>query len=746
MKSTFFPLFSFLIFFAILPLTRSVHPLEAAITTTGNVEPSGTWTNSTKAYVGRTSDGDLTVDAGSLLYSSYAYIAYQSGVTGSATVSDAGSKWSNNVDFIVGNSGGGQLTIKAGGQVSNSSGYLGYNAGSTGEVTVSGAGSTWTNKSSLYVGNSGTGTLTIEAGGQVSSGDGYVGNGLGSIGTITITGIGSKWTNSGVLDIGSYGSASLTVTDGGAVTSQMVYTSLGSLHGNGTISATQGAILDADIRFDATHGTQQTFVFGSGGTLAVTFYGGDIGAGYRESGTLMVADGASITGYRGCLGMYSGSVGTATVTGAASKWTNSSALYIGCFGRGELKIEGGGQVKNADGFVGYDSDATGSVTVTGSGSSWTNSATLRVGAVGGGMLTVEAGGQVSSYHGYVADSLGSSGTVIVCGTASMWTNTSTLYVGNEGNGILTIEAGGKVNGKDNWIGQFGNSKGTVAVIGTDSAWNNTGYLSIAGTGGSALHIRGGGSVTANLVSVTNTFSSFTIDVGYGSLISAGGGTGTFSNNGTVRILAGLQPSAGSQISPISATTWSGSGTYQAVGGTWDASLHLFTVSPKLAGTSGTPVAIDPAYQQRVLIEDIASQETLGASFLAKSAAGFPINFTATPLDGNGLSSLQGVLPRGESVLSGWNLTAAGTGYNSADPVYLSLHIPASYNRDDLHLWQFNGSTWISFSAADLSCNDGYASFTITGISGYAVTAVPEPSAIALLLTASLGGLLWWRWR
>ena len=52
------------------------------------------------------------------------------------------------------------------------------------------------------------------------------------------------------------GDGSLTVSDGGAVTARTLFASLADLHGNGTITATAGGILDADLRFDATRGSQ----------------------------------------------------------------------------------------------------------------------------------------------------------------------------------------------------------------------------------------------------------------------------------------------------------------------------------------------------------------------------------------------------------------------------------------------------------------------------------------------------------
>ena len=47
--------------------------------------------------------------------------------------------------------------------------YVGYNTGSTGTVTVSGSASKWTNYDGLYVGYSGSGSLAITNGGSVAA-------------------------------------------------------------------------------------------------------------------------------------------------------------------------------------------------------------------------------------------------------------------------------------------------------------------------------------------------------------------------------------------------------------------------------------------------------------------------------------------------------------------------------------------------------------------------------------------------
>ena len=370
---------------------------------------------------------------------------------------------------------------------------------------------------------------------------------------------------------------------------------------------------------------------------------------------------------------------------------------------------------------------------------WTNTGTLYVGNAGSGTLTVEAGGQVSSTGGYLSYSAAATFT----GQGSKWTNSSSLSVGYNGSGVLTIEAGGQVSNTTGSLGYSSGSTSTVTVTGSGSMWNNSSSLSVgySSYGIGALNIRGDGNVTANSVSI-NTPSLVTLDVGHGSLLRVGGGTGTITNSGKVRIVAGPQPTAGSQYAPIAAATWSGSGTYQALGGTWDATSHRFTVSPTLGGVSGTPVAIDLAQTQRVSITESAGRGTAVASFLAKTGTGQTFDLTASTLTVADLTALQGLLTPGQTVLSGWNFSAAGSGYVATDPIYLSFGIPANLSRGDLHLWRLNGGTWSSYTAGDLTSIDGYASFTVTGVSGYAVAAaVPEPTVLVLLIASACGVML-----
>jgi T5SS/PEP-CTERM-associated repeat protein len=364
-----------------------------------------------------------------------------------------------------------------------------------------------------------------------------------------------------------------------------------------------------------------------------------------------------------------------------------------------------------------------------------------------GVVNILGGGTVNSDNwGYIARGADSRGIVNIDGVGSMWQNNGPLYVGHDGSGELHISGGGTLN--DTWsiIGYSPTSAGLVTVDGAGSAWNNNTRLDIGDNSGNngkgTLSITGGGAVTAAQSLRINSRSMLAIDVGRGSALSVYSGNGAmFSNNGTVRILAGAGVAAGSYvpISLVTSGTWSGTGIYQAIGGTWNTTDHTFTASAVKAGASGAAVTINLADEQRTLINDSTTHWAAGASFLA-SATPSSFNFTATAVTGDALNLLKSKLGADEAVLSAWNFLADGYTVSETTPVYLSLKVGSGRSADDLDLWHYDGSAWTAYSPLDLTYDGAYASFTVTSFSGYAVSglAVPEPSAIALLFAAAVG--------
>lgn len=797
---------------------------RAAITPVGDISPAdpASWNIATDGYVGKTADGSLVINGGSVLSSDSSYLGYNNNVTGSVTVDGTGSSWTNDYIQYIGYSGIGTLTITGGGQVDTRQGYLGANAGSTGTAIVSGDGSKWT-VDTLGISR---GSLRIEAGGEVSDLSGSI----NSKSSVTVTGTDSKWINENSLHInGVKGQNSLTVADGGVVSAKILYASLDNLSGDGLIT-TQGFVLDGDLVFDAAHGPQSPIPFGTSGRL--TLGSTEIpllGVGYHGIGTMKIADGVSIVCSSSLLGNFSSSsTGTVTVTGAGSKWTINKELFVGASGKGLLNIEAGGQVSSAtggvrgvgsivsisgtgskwicnglgvgatinineggaieagscsldesirnrvgiinvsgvgsklsassglnvglygrgilnvleggqtsgSGILGTLSGSTGTVTIHGAGSKWTSDKMI-VGSDGNGTLNIEDGGQLSSVGGYLGSGYDATGTVRVTGAGSMWTNSDFLCVGENGNATLRIDAGGQVSNTLGYVGTYGDRVCMVTVDGSGSKWTNSSDLIIRSpSASSALNITGGGAVTAQMATLYK--SVFSIDVGTGSSLSINNGTGTFNNNGKVRILAGAGPSANAVFSPISATTWGGTGTYQPVGGTWNSTTHEFTVSGVQNGDSGVPISIDRSTTQRTLIGDAASTWKLGASFAATDAPA-ALTFTATAIGDGPLDSLKALLS-GDPLLGGWNL-ASDAGYSAGDPIYLSFKngIGGEYTSQAMQVWSYDGTTWSKYAADDLTYDGTYASFTTTTLGCYAVS-VPEPATFVLLILG-FGGLL-----
>jgi fibronectin-binding autotransporter adhesin len=556
----------------LLGLVLTPSPSYAAIVQTGNVIPNvNTWNSSTYGYIGNSSDGSVLVDAGSILNSYQAILGYNFGSTGSATVTGVGSQWANTSLLRVGYGGNGSLTIEAGGRVSNDVGQL------RGTATVTGVGSKWTNTSVLSVGIPGaSGTLTVSDGGEVVAGDlyaslsdlfgnskitatkgavldadllfdaahgnqatvsfgaggtltvivadgtlgvgfnqsgsltmadgvnisshfGCLGCNAGTTGTATVTGTGSKWTNTGVLSVGVFDSSgTLTVVDEGEVVTGTLAASLSDLFGDGKIRTTQGAVVDADLLFNAASGNRTTVSFGSGGSLIVEANGGALGVGYKQSGSLAITEGVNIYSTRGHVAYGIGTTGTATITGAGTTWTIGGALSAGAENStGTLTIADGAQVSNTNGSLASIKGSSVTATVTGVGSKWTNNGSLNVGDSGNGSLTIEAGGQVSNSIGYLGRSSGATGKATVTGVGSKWTNDGSLNVGYNGNGSLTIEAGGQVsNDLGGYLG-FGSSfsTATAMVTGVGSRWTNSTLLYVGDKGSGTLGITSGGLVS-----------------------------------------------------------------------------------------------------------------------------------------------------------------------------------------------------------------------------------------------------------
>ena len=196
--------------------------------------------------------------------------------------------------------------------------------------------------------------------------------------------------------------------------------------------------------------------------------------GANGTGMLTIQNGGTLINEFGAIGNLPGGVGTVTVTGAGSSWTNVDAMVVGGQGTGTLTIQNGGSAEDGStasstgGSIGLAAGSTGTVTVTGPGSSWINgpSGGLNIGSFGTGTLTIANGGRVVDITPLVTNignGAGSHGTVTVTGAGSLWSDIAGIRIGNLGTGTLTIADGGNVIAPTVTIATNAGSIGTLNI-------------------------------------------------------------------------------------------------------------------------------------------------------------------------------------------------------------------------------------------------------------------------------------------
>ena len=483
------PLLALLALAAFLPASA-----EAAIDYYGWLDPSDptTWVLGTQARVGYVESGSggsgtLIVDGGSDLLSGALYIAQDSSVTGSVTITGAGSTLTSNDNTYVGYRGNGSLTISDGAVVNGAGCSIGDYG--TGAVTVSG-GATWTNSGDydqLSVGNYGTGTLNISGESTVTGASLLIGSVSGSSGSVTVSGAGTSLTTTSLYDgitVGLSGNGTLSITTGGTVSSAMVVVGVGE--GSGSVE-----------------------ISGSGSTLTASslFY---VGAGFGDipgtGATVEISDGGTVVSnntdpYDAALIGYGSCSGQLSISGSGSSWTNHNDMIIGVMNEGTV-TQTGGLVSNAGTiYISGDGYDTGTGTynleggtlaiqggiVDGGGTAAFNfgGGTLRADAAfsssinmtmtgTGGNGTVDS----NSYDVALSGNLTGAGGITKTGTGAL-----TLTGANTYTGVTTVQEGSLVLGLNAHNPVFNNGGADVQAAGKlvfDYAGGSTPITSVRG--------------------------------------------------------------------------------------------------------------------------------------------------------------------------------------------------------------------------------------------------------------------------
>ena len=473
-------------------------------------------------------------------------------------------------------------------------------------------------------------------------------------------------------------------------------------------------------------------VSGAGSTWANSFW---FFVGSEGNGTLMIEEGGHVDSGNGYLGYHAGSIGVATVSGVGSQWANSY-LFVGNNGKGTLNVDGGGQiVSSGNGSIGRNAGSTGVATVRGAASKWASGGELSIGYTGRGTLAIESGGQVSNTSGYLGLGSGSAGFATVRGEGSTWTNSGDLYIGRMGSGVLRVKAGGQVSNVNGYLGYAlgaeSMSSGAVTVTGSGSMWINSGSLTIGTAGQGTLAVADDGQVTAKTLSI-NSQSAVRLHVSGNDMVVLGNATtnGSLTNNGTTSFYADALLPAGiyHPISafPSKAITWSGSGSYKAFGGAWNTTAKTLTVAETTALSVGDTDTLTTG--ERLLFTNPATGQRVGASFGTITGS---VDFSAAPMAAPDLASLASMLSEGDGILSAWTFTTNFTGGEAL------LSFDIGPEAEGLAVWHLNDGVWSAYTPSLFTYDaNGLASFTVSSFSGYALTAaVPEPASLGLLAFA-----------
>jgi outer membrane autotransporter protein len=389
----------------------------------------------------------------------------------------------------------------------------------------------------LFVGSLDHADLTIRNSGQLTASSVIIGNSTNNpfpgisdeSGSILLTGTGSGLSVDG-LTIGYYGNGTLDIADG-AKASITSSTTVGEMAGaTGTITLT-----------------------GAGSRLE----GGSLYIGSGGEGTLDMSGGATAQTTSATLGVSAGSSGTATLSGAGTNWAVTGSLAVGGSGDGDMAIQNGAVVSSTGGVaIGQQALASGTLAVSGADSRLTAATYLYIGKSGEGEATVDNGATASGNTVILGFDAPGSGSLVVDGADSLVKGTTYVMIGYLGHGEATISNGGtlKADGSPGIaLGYGAGSNGTLnigAAAGETAA--AAGYIDAvsgikfgSGTGRLVLnHTDTDYALAAPIsgIGAVDVLSGTTIFSGDSSLFS-----GSFTVDGGKAVLAGATAAASTTI-------------------------------------------------------------------------------------------------------------------------------------------------------------------------------------------------------
>jgi len=355
-----------------------------------------------------------------------------------------------------------------------------------------------------------------------------------------------------------------------------------------------------------------------------------VSVGVKDPASLTISRGGTVTAPIANIG--TNEYGTATITGAGSRWYDFVISRVGWNAEGVLTIKDSGLVSGKDMVLGQQTIARGTVNLSGSGSKLLLTGALSLGDKGRGTLNLSDGGTVETVSSVFGKDSGGSGTAIVSGFGTTWTSTGGLMViGDAGSGVLTLADSANVVANDRVeiakksgstgtlnIGAaagetataagtlqtgavvFGAGDGSIVFNHTDTAYDFKASLTGTGTlkimngetilSGDNSAFTGSTEISSGLLSVNGTLGG-TISIADGGTIGGSGTVGGFTAN------SGSTIAPGNSIGTLNVT---GNSAF-AAGSNYEVEVDSAGNSDKLAAT-GT-VTIDNGATVNILAEN-----------------------------------------------------------------------------------------------------------------------------------------------
>ena len=440
----------------------------------------------------------------------------------------AGARWQMGGSLVVGSNGAvSRLVISNGSSVRDAFGYIGFSTvGNSNLVTVTGTGSLWSNSSGLWVGSNGSANrLVVSNSATVAAPVAYLGfNASATNNRIVIDGGTLRVTNAagtGLFDL----RRGTNVLDNGIIDVDRLQmtVSAGRFEFNGgTLLVRSGVVSNgAPFTVGASGSVPALLALRTNQSFAITnnfILGSNV-----PNCQLLITNGGQLalgTNHTSYLGFNQASTNnSALLSGTGSAWSTYFLLMPSA--GNQITVSNGGALATSFAHLGFNvvSGISNSVVVTGAGSRWTNRSELWLGNGSAGNQVVVTNGGVMQTETSIIGNAGARSRVLVTGAGSLWNNTAAFYLGYAASSTNELVVSNGAVLRNATSGDIGyQTSGNLALLtGAGSLWTIQTTLNVGRIGsGNQLVVSNGATVGANNLFVganSGAGNSLTVEAG-----------------------------------------------------------------------------------------------------------------------------------------------------------------------------------------------------------------------------------------